>query len=60
MVDYTCFYAGFGNRGTDAASYKAVGVPDGKIFIINPRSEIRSQMGIRIINEADADGYRLR
>eukprot|EP01102_Stenamoeba_stenopodia_P019264 TRINITY_DN722_c0_g1_i1.p1 TRINITY_DN722_c0_g1~~TRINITY_DN722_c0_g1_i1.p1 ORF type:complete len:1004 (-),score=227.64 TRINITY_DN722_c0_g1_i1:70-3081(-) len=35
------FYAGFGNRQTDAISYRAVDIPDGKIFIINPLGEIR-------------------
>ena len=31
------FYAGFGNRDTDMLSYKEVGVPTGRIFIINPK-----------------------
>ncbi len=35
------FYAGFGNRPTDVQSYRAVGVPDSKIFIINSQGEIR-------------------
>lgn len=35
------YYAGFGNRGSDAISYLTVGVPKGKIFIINQRGEIR-------------------
>jgi phosphatidate phosphatase LPIN len=34
------FYAGFGNRDSDVLAYKAVDIPDGKIFIINPRGEI--------------------
>ena len=34
------FYAGYGNRKTDAMAYKAVGVPDGKVFIINPKGDI--------------------
>eukprot|EP01103_Thecamoeba_quadrilineata_P018114 TRINITY_DN672_c0_g1_i1.p1 TRINITY_DN672_c0_g1~~TRINITY_DN672_c0_g1_i1.p1 ORF type:complete len:807 (+),score=139.87 TRINITY_DN672_c0_g1_i1:60-2480(+) len=34
------FYAGFGNRLTDAISYRTVGVPDGKIFTINHIGEI--------------------
>ena len=34
------FYAGFGNRDTDAMSYEAVGVPKGKVFIINPKGEV--------------------
>jgi phosphatidate phosphatase LPIN len=29
------FYAGYGNRDTDAISYRAVGISLGKIFIIN-------------------------
>jgi phosphatidate phosphatase LPIN len=40
------FYAGFGNRGTDELSYKAVGIPAGKIFTINPRGEIRRSTGV--------------
>lgn len=34
------FYAGFGNRDTDAISYRAVGIDFRRIFIINPRSEV--------------------
>ncbi|KAL1540435.1 phosphatidate phosphatase [Salvia divinorum] len=34
------FYAGFGNRDTDEFSYIKVGIPLGKIFIINPKGEI--------------------
>ncbi|GAB2292172.1 hypothetical protein Dimus_026423 [Dionaea muscipula] len=34
------FYAGFGNRDTDEMSYLKVGIPKGKIFIINPKGEI--------------------
>lgn len=34
------FYAGFGNRDTDAISYRAVGINLGKIFIINHDGEI--------------------
>jgi phosphatidate phosphatase PAH1 len=35
--DCNPFYAGFGNRDTDEISYLKVGIPKGKIFIINPR-----------------------
>lgn len=35
--DYNPFYAGFGNRDTDELSYKKIGIPKGKIFIINPK-----------------------
>ncbi|KAF3455691.1 hypothetical protein FNV43_RR00333 [Rhamnella rubrinervis] len=34
------FYAGFGNRYTDEFSYLKVGIPQGKIFIINPKGEV--------------------
>ncbi|XP_047156468.1 phosphatidate phosphatase PAH2 isoform X3 [Vigna umbellata] len=35
--DCNPFYAGFGNRDTDEVSYLKVGIPKGKVFIINPR-----------------------
>lgn len=35
--DYNPFYAGFGNRDTDELAYRKVGIPKGKIFIINPK-----------------------
>ncbi|XP_054797693.1 uncharacterized protein LOC129302851 isoform X3 [Prosopis cineraria] len=38
--DCSPFYAGFGNRDTDEISYLKVGIPRGKIFIINPKGEI--------------------
>ncbi|TKY75075.1 Phosphatidate phosphatase PAH2 [Spatholobus suberectus] len=38
--DCNPFYAGFGNRDTDEISYLKVGIPKGKIFIINPRGEV--------------------
>ncbi|KHN48349.1 phosphatidate phosphatase PAH1-like [Glycine soja] len=38
--DYNPFYAGFGNRDTDELSYRKIGVPKGKIFIINPKGEV--------------------
>ncbi|CAF3398659.1 unnamed protein product [Rotaria socialis] len=34
------FYAGFGNRPNDVVAYKAVGIPETRIFTINPSSEI--------------------
>ncbi|XP_041026742.1 phosphatidate phosphatase PAH1 [Juglans microcarpa x Juglans regia] len=34
------FYAGFGNRDTDELSYRKIGIPKGKIFIINPKGEV--------------------
>ena len=35
------FVAAFGNRDTDEISYLSVGVPASKIFIINPKGELR-------------------
>uniref|UniRef100_A0A3Q7IND0 LNS2/PITP domain-containing protein n=1 Tax=Solanum lycopersicum TaxID=4081 RepID=A0A3Q7IND0_SOLLC len=37
--DYNPFYAGFGNRDTDEFSYRKIGIPKGKIFIINPKED---------------------
>jgi phosphatidate phosphatase PAH1 len=34
--DWNPFFCGFGNRSTDEASYQHVGVPDHRIFTINP------------------------
>ncbi|QHN88456.1 hypothetical protein HN51_042378 [Arachis hypogaea] len=48
--DCNPFYAGFGNRDTDELSYLKVGIPKGKIFIINPRGEIA-------VNCFDAQSY---
>ncbi|XP_008805259.2 phosphatidate phosphatase PAH2-like isoform X1 [Phoenix dactylifera] len=38
--DCNPFYAGFGNRDTDEISYLKVGIPVGKIFIINPKGKV--------------------
>ncbi|GAV88301.1 LOW QUALITY PROTEIN: Lipin_N domain-containing protein/LNS2 domain-containing protein [Cephalotus follicularis] len=38
--DCSPFYAGFGNRDTDEISYLKVGIPKGKIFIINPKGQV--------------------
>ena len=35
-ADSTPFYAGFGNRITDARAYAAVGIPTHRIFTVNP------------------------
>ncbi|KAL0375158.1 UNVERIFIED_CONTAM: Phosphatidate phosphatase PAH1 [Sesamum radiatum] len=37
--DYNPFYAGFGKE-TDELSYRKIGIPKGKIFIINPKGEV--------------------
>ncbi|KAM6942695.1 phosphatidate phosphatase LPIN1 [Xenentodon cancila] len=34
------FYAAFGNRATDAYSYKEVGIPPNRIFTVNPKGEL--------------------
>ncbi|KAF1988494.1 LNS2-domain-containing protein [Aulographum hederae CBS 113979] len=36
----TPFYAGFGNRFTDALSYRSVNIPQTRIFTINSNSEV--------------------
>lgn len=42
--DCTPFYAGFGNRITDALSYRSVGIPSTKIFTINTNSEVHMEL----------------
>lgn len=44
LQDATPFYAGFGNRITDALSYRYVGVPSSKIFTINSNSEVHMEL----------------
>ncbi|KAF1851570.1 LNS2-domain-containing protein [Cucurbitaria berberidis CBS 394.84] len=39
-VHQTPFYAGFGNRFTDALSYRSVNIPSTRIFTINSNSEV--------------------
>ena len=38
------FYAGFGNRITDALSYRSVDVPSGKIFTIDSSGEVKMEL----------------
>ncbi|KAJ1547106.1 hypothetical protein HK096_004285, partial [Nowakowskiella sp. JEL0078] len=38
------FYAGFGNRITDALSYRSVDVPSSRIFTINPTGEVKLEL----------------
>lgn len=40
----TPFYAGFGNRITDALSYRTVGVPSSRIFTINPDGDVHMEL----------------
>eukprot|EP00300_Choanocystis_sp_HF-7_P009188 c16306_g1_i1.p1 GENE.c16306_g1_i1~~c16306_g1_i1.p1 ORF type:complete len:833 (+),score=181.09 c16306_g1_i1:22-2499(+) len=39
--DWNPFYAGFGNRNTDVIAYTRSGVPEGRIFIVNPQGKIQ-------------------
>jgi phosphatidate phosphatase PAH1 len=39
-ADCCPFYAGFGNRDTDAIAYRAAGVQPDRIFIINPKGSV--------------------
>ncbi|CAF1434877.1 unnamed protein product [Rotaria sordida] len=41
--DKNPFYAGFGNRLNDQWAYTAVGIPETRIFTINPRGEVVRQ-----------------
>ncbi|XP_073251989.1 phosphatidate phosphatase LPIN3-like isoform X1 [Porites lutea] len=38
------FYAGFGNKGSDVLSYRAVGISVSRIFTINHRGEVRHDL----------------
>ena len=38
------FYAGFGNRITDALSYRSVDVPSSRIFTINSTGEVKMEL----------------
>ncbi|KAF9198630.1 hypothetical protein BGZ49_000478 [Haplosporangium sp. Z 27] len=42
--DRNPFYAGFGNRITDALSYRSVGVASSHIFSIDPRGEVKLEL----------------
>ncbi|KAI8079684.1 Lipin/Ned1/Smp2-domain-containing protein [Gilbertella persicaria] len=39
--DRGTFYAGFGNRITDAISYRSVNVPSSRIFTIDPQGDVK-------------------
>lgn len=43
-LDETPFYAGFGNRITDALSYRSVGVPSSRIFSIKPNGDVSLEL----------------
>jgi phosphatidate phosphatase LPIN len=38
------FYAGFGNRITDAMSYRSVNIPSSRIFTIDSNGEVRMEL----------------
>ncbi|NXA60801.1 LPIN3 phosphatase, partial [Mohoua ochrocephala] len=41
----TCpFYAGFGNRPNDVYAYKQVGLPESRIFTVNPKGELIQEL----------------
>lgn len=42
--EHTPFYAGFGNRITDAISYRSVNIPPHRIFTINPNGEVHMEL----------------
>ncbi|KAI9021944.1 lipin 3, isoform CRA_b [Hyaloraphidium curvatum] len=42
--DTTPFYAGFGNRITDALSYRSVGIPSSRIFTIDPAGDVKLEL----------------
>ncbi|ODV82587.1 hypothetical protein CANARDRAFT_186938, partial [[Candida] arabinofermentans NRRL YB-2248] len=43
-IPNTPFYAGFGNRITDALSYRSVGIPSSRIFTINPEGDVHMEL----------------
>lgn len=38
------FYAGFGNRITDALSYRSVDVPSSRIFTIDAKGDVKMEL----------------
>ncbi|XP_071968200.1 phosphatidate phosphatase LPIN3 isoform X2 [Engystomops pustulosus] len=38
------FYAAFGNRPNDVVAYREVGVPESRIFTVNPRGELTQEL----------------
>ena len=38
------FYAGFGNRITDALSYRSVNIPSSRIFTIDSNGEVKMEL----------------
>ncbi|KAM4033421.1 phosphatidate phosphatase LPIN3 isoform 2-T3 [Anomaloglossus baeobatrachus] len=42
------FYAAFGNRPNDVRAYREVGVPESRIFTVNPRGELTQELNSSI------------
>jgi hypothetical protein len=42
--DYNPFYAGYGNKTSDVRSYRTVGIPESRIFTINPQGEVKHEV----------------
>lgn len=41
---YNPYYAGYGNKPSDVTSYKTVGIPESRIFTINPQGEVKHEV----------------
>ena len=50
-ADRNPFYAGFGNRDSDAVAYVEAGVPQSRIMIINPQGEIHTSRQVPLAGE---------
>lgn len=44
FTDSSPFYAAFGNRPNDVLAYREVGVPESRIFTVNPRGELTQEL----------------
>ncbi|XP_056405914.1 phosphatidate phosphatase LPIN3 isoform X2 [Hyla sarda] len=44
FTDSYPFYAAFGNRPNDVLAYREVGVPESRIFTVNPRGELTQEL----------------
>jgi len=38
------YHAGYGNKATDVKAYKTVGIPESRIFTINPQGEVKHEV----------------
>lgn len=43
-TSHKAFYAGFGNRITDALSYRSVDIPSARIFTIDSSGEVKMEL----------------